>query len=131
MVYGIGIDSVELNRIESIYDKRQTILVNQILTPSEREIFYTIKEKKRKIEWLAGRFSAKEAMSKAIGTGIGATFSFQDGEILFDKSKKPIFYISDQTKKHLPFDIRIHVSITHTNTAATAMVILEKSNEIK
>lgn len=126
MVYGIGIDSVELDRIESIYDKRPTILVNQILTPSEREIFYTIKEKKRKIEWIAGRFSAKEAMSKAIGTGIGATFSFQDGEILFDKRKKPVFYISDQTKKHLPFDIRIHVSITHTNTTATAMIILEK-----
>lgn len=47
MVYGIGIDSVELDRIESIYDKRPTILVNQILTPSEREIFYKIKEKKK------------------------------------------------------------------------------------
>ncbi|PEW83757.1 holo-[acyl-carrier-protein] synthase [Bacillus cereus] len=127
MFYGIGIDSVEINRIESMYDKRPESLVNQILTEAEKEQFYSIKQKKRKMEWLSGRFSAKEAMSKAIGTGICGTFGFHDGEILSDKSAKPVFHLSEKTKGILPSGINIFVSITHTQTTASSVVVLTEA----
>lgn len=126
MIYGIGIDSVDIRRIELIYDKRPEALINRILTPSERKQFNEIKKKQRKMEWLAGRFSAKEAMSKAIGSGIGKTFDFQDGEILNAPNAKPMFYLSEKTKSLLPSDIKIHISITHTKTTASSMVTLDK-----
>lgn len=127
MIYGIGVDSVEISRIEAIYDKRPEILINQILTESEKEQFNRIKQKKRKMEWLAGRFSAKESMSKAIGTGVCETFSFKDGEILSGQNAKPVFLLSEKTLKVLPPGIKIHVSITHTRTTASSIVILDEN----
>ncbi|MBE5102246.1 holo-ACP synthase [Priestia aryabhattai] len=127
MIYGIGIDSVEIHRIESIYDKRPETLINRVLTISERKQFNDIKQKQRKMEWLAGRFSAKEAMSKAIGSGIGKTFDFQDGEILNNHNEKPTFHLSEKTKSYLPSNIKIHVSITHTKTTASSMVTIDEN----
>ena len=116
MIIGIGMDIVELERVKVILE-RQPKLLNRILTEEERDYFQSIGES-RKNEWLAGRFAAKEAFSKAYGTGIGGKLSFQDISILPDENGKPVL-------QH-PFKVSAHVSITHTKQYAAAQVILEK-----
>lgn len=116
MIQGIGIDLVELNRIQALAE-RQPSFPNRILTEGEMDRYLELSEH-RKNEFLAGRYAAKEAFSKAMGTGIGAAVSFQDIEILPDKNNKPVL-------KTLLFNGHVHVSITHAKAYAMAQVILE------
>ena len=119
MIKGIGLDIVELDRVRNLL-ARKPKFASRILTPEEMEIFASLGER-RKIEWFAGRFSAKEAFSKAVGTGIGKGLSFQDISIIQEKSGKPIV-------RH-PFAYTAHLSITHTSQYAAAQVILEDKTE--
>jgi holo-[acyl-carrier protein] synthase len=114
MIKGIGIDIVELNRIEHLI--RNEKFKNRILTNNELLQFEKLSDK-RKVEFLAGRFAAKEAFAKANGTGIGKDLSFQDIEIDTDQKGKP--YI------HKPFKNGVHLSISHSQTFAVAQVIIE------
>lgn len=117
MISGIGIDIVELKRIEAIME-RQEKFVSRVLTESEKEKIETLSGK-RKAEFLAGRFAAKEAFSKAFGTGIGKELSFLDIEISSDERGKPFI------KK--PFNEGVHLSISHSAEYAVAQVIIEKN----
>ena|SRR5690625_631813 len=118
MIKGIGIDLVELDRIQTSLEKSDR-LAKRVLTPKEQTIFYSYRSLNRKVEFLAGRFSAKEAFAKATGQGIG-TLSFQDIEILADDKGRPMIkakgYEADQ----------IFVSITHSKKYAAAQVIIEE-----
>lgn len=116
MIMGIGIDAVELYRIEDII-KNNPKFISRVLTSRELEIFETLKIK-RQTEFLGGRFACKEAFSKAYGTGIGKV-GFQDIEVLSEESGRPIVYQSI-------FEGKVHVSITHTDKVAFAQIILEK-----
>lgn len=116
VIIGIGLDITEILRIEEAYLKRETFS-KRVLTPVEWEIFSGLTGS-RKIEFLAGRYAAKEAFSKAMGTGIGK-LGFQDIEILPDRYGKPIVEKS-------PFNGQVFLSITHTDTIAAAQVILER-----
>ncbi|PLT27961.1 holo-ACP synthase [Peribacillus deserti] len=115
MIKGIGLDLIELKRIKSLAD-RQPKFADRILTRSEKEIYDSLGEK-RKMEFLAGRFSAKEAFAKACGTGIGSQLSFLDIEILKTEQGKP--FIAK------PIGGNVHLSITHTSEYAAAQVIIE------
>lgn len=117
MIKGIGIDLVELDRIKALTE-RQPDFPKRILTKREFDRFLQLSNQ-RQIEFLAGRFSAKEAFSKALGTGIGADMSFHDVEILPNNQNKPV------VKTRL-FGGHIHVSISHSKEYAIAQVILEK-----
>ncbi len=117
MIEGIGLDLVELDRIEKLYNRQKSFL-NRVLTPDEQTHFHKL-SKHRQIEFLAGRFAAKEAFAKAIGTGIGAALSFQEIEILPNPKNKPIV----KTNK---YSGKIHLSISHAKTIAMAQIILEK-----
>lgn len=120
MIVGIGLDIIELDRIRRIVES-QPGFIKRILTISEIEKFTTL-SKERKVEFLAGRFAAKEAFSKALGTGIGEEIGFHDIEVLNDEKGKP----NIQLLKEFPITYNIHVSITHTRQIAAAQVILEK-----
>ena len=115
MIIGIGIDMIELERVRALLE-RQPKFVDRILTEDEKKYYWSLGES-RKVEWFAGRFSAKEAFSKAYGTGIGEKLSFHDISILPDSSGKPMI-------QH-PLDVKAHLSITHTTQYAAAQVILE------
>lgn len=118
MIQGLGIDLVETSRIKGKID--QTKFISRILTTAEATRFKNLTEK-RKIEFLAGRFAAKEAYAKALGTGIGAQLSFLDIEILNNESGKPVL-----TDLQRPGQL-VHVAITHTSTAASAVAIIESN----
>lgn len=116
MIVGIGIDIVEIERIEKMVE-RQERFVDRILTLNEKSRYERF-SKKRKIEFLAGRFAAKEAFVKAIGTGISKEFSWHDIEIVNNDSGRPILYAAT--------DCEIHLSISHSESYAIAQVILER-----
>jgi len=116
MIKGTGIDITEIDRIETLL-QRQPKFANRILTDKEMEKFQQLSGH-RKNEFLAGRFAAKEAFAKALGTGIGADLSFLDIEIGYEGQGKPFIL--------KPFSEGVHLSITHSKQYAFAQVIIEE-----
>jgi holo-[acyl-carrier protein] synthase len=115
VISGIGIDIVETKRIASILE-RQPKFIDRVLTNNERIIFQTLTNQ-RKIEYLSGRFAAKEAFSKAYGTGIGRSLSFLDIEISTNRDGKPSIV--------KPLTNHVYLSISHSKEYAVAQVIIE------
>ncbi|WML42671.1 holo-ACP synthase [Neobacillus sp. PS3-40] len=116
MIKGIGIDIIELSRVQEIIT-RQKKFIDRILTDKEKQTFEELSDL-RKVEFLGGRFAAKEAFSKANGTGIGKQLSFLDIEIETDSFGKP--FISNPK-------VRAHVSISHSKEYAVAQVVIEEN----
>lgn len=106
---------IELDRIDKL-DKKTSSFRKRILTESELRRYQQLSPR-RQTEFLAGRFAGKEAFSKALGTGIGRFFSFQDLTILANEAGKPELYFKGR-------QIEGHISITHTKTVAAAQVLL-------
>ena len=119
MIVGHGIDIEELASIQNAVEKREGF-AQRVLTDKEMERFASLKGR-RQVEYLAGRWSAKEAFSKAMGTGIGK-LGFQDLEILNNERGAPYFSKS-------PFSGKVWLSISHTDQFVTASVILEEDYE--
>lgn len=117
MILGVGLDLVELDRIEKAYS-RSCKFAERILTKRELAIFNDLSAP-RQIEFLAGRFAAKEAYSKALGTGIGKGCELHQIEILKDESGKPLLYFEGEA-------VNGFISITHTRQVAAAQVVLMK-----
>lgn len=119
MIVGHGIDIEALASIQNAVKKREGF-AQRVLTDKELERFASLKGR-RQIEYLAGRWSAKEAFSKAMGTGIGK-LGFQDLEVLNNERGAPYFSKS-------PFSGKVWLSISHTDQFVTASVILEEDYE--
>ena len=119
MIVGHGIDIEALASIQNAVEKREGFAWH-VLTDKEMERFASLKGR-RQIEYLAGRWSAKEAFSKAMETGIGK-LGFQDLEVLNNERGAPYFSKS-------PFSGKVWLSISHTDQFVTASVILEENYE--
>lgn len=119
MIVGHGIDLQDISAIKSAYLKHPRF-AEKILTSQELGRFHTLSDK-RKIEYLAGRWAAKEAFSKAWGTGMG-DLGFQDIEILNDEKGAP--YVSKS-----PFKGKVWLSISHSGDYVQASLILEEEDE--
>ena len=121
MIVGIGNDIIEIERIEKAISKEG--FKNKIYTQRELE---NIEKRGNRTETYAGIFSAKEAISKAIGTGV-REFSLTDLEILNDDLGKPYVVVSEKLNKILKAkkeDYQIEISISHSKKYATAMAII-------
>jgi len=124
MIFGIGIDIIEVRRVEKLSQKSDKY-VKKIFT--QNEIDYCRKFKNGSQNF-AGRFAVKEAFSKAMGTGISNGLKFNQIETVNDKLGKPEIVLYGRTKeifkeRNLRFS---HVSIAHLKDYATAVVIIEK-----
>ncbi len=118
MIKGIGTDIISIKRVQGVVDRQGERFLNQTFTEKERAHCDKHKESTRNY---AGRFAAKEAVVKAIGTGFG-TISFQDIEILNDENGKPYLVPSENLLKILDgYDM--HISISHCEEYATAMAV--------
>lgn len=116
MIYGIGVDLTEIARIEQAQRKNPHFAA-KVLTAAELAVFQQMPAT-RAAQWLAGRFSVKEAYAKAYGTGFGPV-ALHDVETLTDAATgRPLI------TKH-PFAGEAHVSISHTATLVMTEVILE------
>ena len=121
MIIGIGNDIIEIERIEKAILKEG--FKNKVYTQRELE---NIEKRGNRTETYAGIFSAKEAISKAIGTGV-REFSLTDLEILNDDLGKPYVVVSEKLDKIIKSkkeDYQIEISISHSKKYATAMAII-------
>jgi holo-[acyl-carrier protein] synthase len=124
MILGTGIDIIEVARIASSFEKFGDRFVNRILLPGE--IAYSLSHR-NPAPFLAVRFAAKEAVSKAFGTGIGGQLGWQDIEIRHQESGEPFVVLHGKGPEL--FEGRgakkLHVSLSHTEHYAAATAILE------
>ena len=124
MIFGIGTDMVEINRIKNINSIDR--FAKKILSKNELNFFNSLKQEK-KITYLSKQFAGKEAVSKAIGTGITKLTRFKDIEILRDEKGKPILNAVAGFKKYMD-DLGItktHVSLSDERNYAIAFAVLE------
>ena len=128
MIIGIGHDVVEIERLRRILDKREgERFMERVLHVEELE--YARAKQGRLAEFVAGRFAAKEAVVKALGCGIGAVVGFHDIAIMPDALGKPCCSLSDVAWERLgyrPSDVRVHVSISHERSIASAFATVEQ-----
>ena len=125
MIYGIGIDLCSIRRVQNIKDLNK--FANKILTSDEIEYLDTL-DQKNSVNYLAKQFAAKEALSKAIGTGLTGDVKLNLIEIDRDQSGKPYIKMNDHMKTLLS---KIGVNSTFVSLAddsdfAVATVILER-----
>lgn len=121
MIVGIGNDIIEIERVEKAISKEG--FITKVYT--QREIENIVKRGNR-TETYAGIFSAKEAISKAIGTGV-REFALTDLEILNDDLGKPYVIVSDKLNKIIQRkkeNYQIEIAISHSKKYATAMAII-------
>jgi holo-[acyl-carrier protein] synthase len=125
MIAGLGIDIVEVERIEEKIRKDNGF---RELVFSENEITYC-ESKTNKYEHYAARFAAKEAFFKALGTGWRNGTAFNEVEIINNEQGKPEIVFLDETNAtvHAMQFSNISVSLTHIKQTAAAVVVIEKS----
>ena len=125
-IFGIGTDIVNIKRIEKSLKRHGSKLKNNIF--SKNEITYC-ENKKNSAAFYAKRFAAKEALSKALGTGIRKGIKFKDIEIRNDSYGKPSIYLKGAVDDYLKKKIKskkysIHLSLSDDKPWAQAMVII-------
>jgi len=126
MILGIGIDLVEVDRITRSLQKGDGFK-NLVFSEAEQQL---CEQKIKPFESYAARFAAKEAFLKALGTGMEITTELNQIEVLSSAKELPFIRLSKTlsqlVKKHVSKqEIKIHVSLTHTQHQASAVVLLE------
>ena len=96
MIYGIGTDICDIRRVEATLGRRGDRFAQKVLGPDELRVFHArrARSETRGIRYLATRFSAKEAFSKAIGLGLHLPMRMPDCQILNEASGKPVLRLS-------------------------------------
>ena len=124
MIFGIGTDIVEVERIKKISSVDK--FAKKILSQNELNIFNEL-SKDKKTFFLSKQFAGKEAVSKALGTGVGKEVSMKNIEILRDNKGKPIFNAIDELETYMNNlgITKTHVSLSDEKKYALAFVILE------
>lgn len=122
MIKGIGIDIIEIDRIRRAIEKNDKF-IDRVFTVNEKKAF---EEKNHSPQTIAGYFAAKEAVSKALGTGI-SNMQWKDIEILKDPSGKPYVRLYNNAE-NLAYSIgidKIFISISHSRENAVALAIAD------
>jgi holo-[acyl-carrier protein] synthase len=124
MIVGIGVDIVETARIEKLRVKFGQRFLDRILTPGERQVFAS---RNHPDSYLATRFAAKEAVAKALGTGIGKQLGFHSVQIDNDGFGKPVLrFLGDAVDLMATRNIKnAMISLSDEKHYVVAMVVLE------
>src|SRR5688500_8265543 len=119
-MFKAGVDIININRIEEKFEKLGFKFFEKILGESELEKVKSFTQKKQ-VNYVAKRFAAKEAFSKAYGEGIGKTFSFSDIEVLNYENEQPYIQLNDKFKT---LKIKSSISLSDDPPYAIAFVII-------
>ena len=129
MIYGIGIDLIEIERIRAAVHRFGERFAQRILGVREIERYQSRRQRSeaRGIAFLATRFAAKEAISKALGLGMRTPMSWRAVEIVNDASGRPIAVVSGDELRHYVerLGLKLHVSLTDERGHAAAYAIAE------
>ena len=122
----VGIDTVEIKRIEKLYKKEGHNFLNRVFTEKEKQILIELEKSKSKQLYskIAGKYAVKEAVYKALGSGI----SYNSIETLNYENGKPYVKIYDSNNIECE-KYNIEISITHDRTNAIAIAIIEERGQ--
>lgn len=121
MIIGIGTDIIEIDRIKKAIS-RNSNFIDRLFTENEKKYFAS---KNNLPNIIAGNFAAKEAVSKAVGTGF-RNFGFKDIEVTRDLLGKPVVYLTNKVYEVIGRrDVIIHISISHSNDNAISYAVME------
>jgi holo-[acyl-carrier protein] synthase len=124
MIVGIGVDLVEVQRIQRLLDEYGDQFAGRVLNSQEREHY---ERSSRQVSFLANRFAAKEAMSKALGTGLRYPVTLHSIGIISTANGRPEFRFNEVLTPYLESRkvTDAHLSLTHEKGLVCAVVVLE------
>jgi holo-[acyl-carrier protein] synthase len=122
-VLGVGVDLTEVDRIRSAHVRHGAAFLDKVFTPAEQQLCLA---KPNPYPSLAARFAAKEAASKAFGTGLGAELSLTSVGVLNGPAGEPLVVLDDKARKLLAAKgaSQLLISLTHTDALAQAFAVL-------
>ena len=129
MIFGVGTDICDIRRIRDTLSRRGDRFAEKVLGPREIEVFHARRARieSRGVSYLATRFSAKEAFSKAIGLGMRMPMTWRACEILNDPSGKPKIALHGELAAWFAErGLRAEVSVTDETDHAVTFVVVEK-----
>ncbi len=122
MIFGIGIDIIEVARIRKAYQRLGKKFLAGVYTEREQE--FSLK-RADPAERLAARWAAKEAVGKALGTGFARGVRPVDIEIIDNERSRPTVKVTGKAARFMG-DMKVHLSISHLKDVATAMAVIEE-----
>ncbi|HSX38058.1 MAG TPA: holo-ACP synthase [Chlamydiales bacterium] len=121
MTKGLGSDIIEIARMRTSIERHGLHFLNRLFSQKEQDYCYKFQDP---APHFTGKFAAKEAVAKALGTGFGANLSWRDLEILNNHSGKPIVLFNEATLQRFQ-NPQLLISVTHCATYAVAIAIWE------
>ena len=129
MIYGIGTDICDIRRIEAVLTRQGERFVRKVLTDAEFEVWQkrSARWPQRGLRYLATRFSAKEAFSKAVGLGIRMPMTWRSCEVANLPSGQPVIVLYGDLKTWFEAQgLRAHVTVTDETDYAASFVVVER-----
>lgn len=129
MIRGIGCDVVEVKRVADVLAKHGERFVDRLLTPNEKPLYEKRKSLSREhaLAFIASRWAVKEAVSKALGTGIADDVTFHSMEVMHNAKGAPLMIFNDPLKERLMQQgLFVHVSITDEKNVVAAFAVAEQ-----
>ncbi len=129
-IFGIGTDLCDMRRMEATLARRGERFAERVLGPAEMQVFHArrARAEARGLRFLATRFSAKEAFSKAIGLGIRMPMTWRACQILNEASGKPVIHLSGVLADWCAErGLVAHVTVTDESDYAASFVVVEVS----
>lgn len=127
MIFGIGIDLLDLERIERLHQKYGDRFERHVLTRDEMSQYHSIV---RKTHYLATRFSGKEAISKALGAGLRSPVTLHSISIISNEVGKPVLFFDSKLQDYL--DARhvtgVFVSFSHEGSLLSSYALAERAH---
>jgi holo-[acyl-carrier protein] synthase len=124
MIIGTGVDLVEILRFRKVMERLKDRFLSRVFTPVEQQF---CKQHRDPVPHFAVRFAAKEALFKALGTGWAKGVTWLDVEVQRERQDAPKIILHGEAQR-LSNELgvqRVHLSLTHSDNCAIAMVILE------
>ncbi|MGE0099830.1 MAG: holo-ACP synthase [Hydrogenophaga sp.] len=130
MIYGIGTDICDIRRLEATFGRQGERFVQKVLSEAEIAVWRrrSARNAQRGLRFLATRFSAKEAFSKAIGLGMRMPMSWRRCEISNLPSGQPVIVLHGELKTWFEAQrLRAHVTVTDETDYAASFVVVERT----
>jgi holo-[acyl-carrier protein] synthase len=131
MIFGIGTDICDIRRIEATWQRQGERFVRKVLTDAEYAVWQqrSARWPQRGLRYLATRFSAKEAFSKAIGLGMRMPMTWRRCEIVNLPSGQPVIVLHGELKTWFDAQgLRAHVTVTDESDYAASFVVVERDS---
>ena len=128
MIYGIGTDICDIRRIAATFERRGQRFAERVLGDAELKVFHARRARsaQRGMHYLATRFSAKEAFSKAVGMGMRLPMTWRSCQILNEPSGKPVLRLSGELAAWFAErNLLGHVTVTDESEYAVSFVVVE------